>query len=78
MAGHVERRGEGVRGSAGQGQREQEGSGYSSRPGHLGQVFSCSGKSTETLLSEVGLVLLKMFDTRKACALRLVCECVAQ
>jgi hypothetical protein len=33
-----------------------------------------AGNPTETLLSEVGLVLLKMFDTREACALRLVCR----
>ncbi len=33
-----------------------------------------AGNPTETLLSEVGLVLLKMFDTREACVLRLVCR----
>jgi hypothetical protein len=33
-----------------------------------------AGDPTETLLSEVGLVLLKMFDTREACVLRLVCR----
>ncbi len=33
-----------------------------------------AGNPTETLLSEVGLVLLKMFDTREACMLRLVCR----
>jgi hypothetical protein len=33
-----------------------------------------AGNPTETLLSEVGLVLLKMFDTREACALRLICR----
>jgi hypothetical protein len=33
-----------------------------------------AGNPTETLLSEVGLVLLKMFTTREACALRLVCR----
>jgi hypothetical protein len=35
-----------------------------------------AGIPTETLLSEaeVGLVLLKMFDTREACVLRLVCR----
>ena len=33
-----------------------------------------AGNPTETLLSEAGLVLLKMFDTREACALRLVCR----
>jgi hypothetical protein len=33
-----------------------------------------AGNPTETLLSEVGLVLLKYFDTREACALRLVCR----
>jgi hypothetical protein len=33
-----------------------------------------AGNPTETLLSEVGLVLLKHFDTREACALRLVCR----
>ncbi len=33
-----------------------------------------AGNPTETLLSEVGLVLLKMFDKREACMLRLVCR----
>jgi hypothetical protein len=33
-----------------------------------------AGNPTETLLSEVGLVLLKYFDTREACMLRLVCR----
>jgi hypothetical protein len=33
-----------------------------------------AGNPTETLLSEVGLVLLKMFDMREACVLRLVCR----
>jgi hypothetical protein len=33
-----------------------------------------AGNPTETLLSEVGLVLLKMFDTADACMLRLVCR----
>jgi hypothetical protein len=33
-----------------------------------------AGNPTETLLSEVGLVLLKMFNTREACVLRLVCR----
>ena len=33
-----------------------------------------AGNPTETLLSEVGLVLLKMFDTQEACVLRLVCR----
>jgi hypothetical protein len=33
-----------------------------------------AGNPTETLLSEVGLVLLKMFDTREACVLRLICR----
>jgi hypothetical protein len=33
-----------------------------------------AGNPTETLLSEVGLVLLKFFNTREACALRLVCR----
>jgi hypothetical protein len=33
-----------------------------------------SGSSTETLLSEVGLVLLRFFDTQEACVLRLVCR----
>jgi hypothetical protein len=33
-----------------------------------------AGNPTETLLSEVGLVLLKMFTMREACVLRLVCR----
>jgi hypothetical protein len=33
-----------------------------------------AGHPTETLLSEVGLVLLRFFDTREACTLRLVCR----
>jgi hypothetical protein len=33
-----------------------------------------AGNATETLLSEVGLVLLKLFSTREACVLRLVCR----
>ena len=33
-----------------------------------------AGQPTKTLLSEVGLVLLRFFDTREACALRLVCR----
>ncbi len=33
-----------------------------------------AGRATETLLSEVGVVLLRMFDTREACVLRLVCR----
>jgi hypothetical protein len=33
-----------------------------------------AGNPTETLLSEVGLVLLRFFDTREACTLRLVCR----
>ncbi len=33
-----------------------------------------AGHPTETLLSEVGLVLLRFFDTREACVLRLVCR----
>jgi hypothetical protein len=33
-----------------------------------------AGNPTETLLSEVGLVLLRFFDTREACVLRLVCR----
>ena len=40
------------------------------------------GRATETILSEVGAVLLRLFDTREACMLRLVCrefvEAVAQ
>jgi hypothetical protein len=41
-----------------------------------------AGHATETILSEVGVVLLRLFDTREACVLRLVCrefvEAVAQ
>jgi hypothetical protein len=33
-----------------------------------------AGNPTETLLSEVGLVLLRFFNTREACTLRLVCR----
>ena len=33
-----------------------------------------AGNATETLLSEVGIVLLRLFDMREACALRLVCR----
>ncbi len=33
-----------------------------------------AGSPTETLLSEVGLVLLRFFNTREACTLRLVCR----
>jgi hypothetical protein len=33
-----------------------------------------AGHPTETLLSEVGLVLLRFFDTREACTLRLICR----
>ena len=33
-----------------------------------------AGNPTETLLSEVGLVLLRFFDTREACVLRLICR----
>jgi hypothetical protein len=33
-----------------------------------------AGNPTETLLSEVGLVLLNFFNTREACVLRLVCR----
>ena len=33
-----------------------------------------AGSPTETLLSEVGLVLLQLFTTREACALRLICR----
>jgi hypothetical protein len=33
-----------------------------------------AGRPTETLLSEVGPVLLRLFDMREACALRLVCR----
>ncbi len=33
-----------------------------------------AGRATETLLSEVGVVLLRMFSTREACVLRLVCR----
>jgi hypothetical protein len=41
-----------------------------------------AGHATETILSEVGVVLLRLFDTREACVLRLVfrefVEAVAQ
>jgi hypothetical protein len=33
-----------------------------------------AGRPTETLLSEVGAVLLGMFSTAEACALRLICR----
>ncbi len=33
-----------------------------------------AGNPTETLLSEVGLVLLRFFNTQEACTLRLVCR----
>ena len=33
-----------------------------------------AGNPTETLLSEVGPLLLRMFDTAEACVLRLVCR----
>ena len=33
-----------------------------------------AGNPTETLLSEVGLVLLRFFDTLEACVLRLICR----
>jgi hypothetical protein len=33
-----------------------------------------AGRATETILSEVGTVLLRLFDMREACVLRLVCR----
>jgi hypothetical protein len=33
-----------------------------------------AGRATETILSEVGIVLLRLFDMREACVLRLVCR----
>jgi hypothetical protein len=36
--------------------------------------LDAAGRATETILSEVGVVLLRMFDTREACTLRLVCR----
>jgi hypothetical protein len=33
-----------------------------------------AGRATETILSEVGVVLLRMFTTHEACVLRLVCR----
>jgi hypothetical protein len=33
-----------------------------------------AGNATETLLSEVGIVLLRMFSMAEACVLRLVCR----